>query len=60
MVHVYNLRATLKMAQMVCLTDESELPIQQEDLLVNLQDSKDIVLNLLEQFDALFVSTKHA
>lgn len=46
-VHYYNLKSTLKQPQVIVSTDPEFLPIPDE-LLVNLEDSKELVLNLLE------------
>ena len=47
-VHYYNLKSTLKQPQMVINTDDDPdfLPLP-EDLMVNLSDSKDLVIELL-------------
>ena len=54
-VHYYNLKSTLKQPQMIVNTDEDPdfLPMP-EDLMVNLADSKDLVIELLKQLPVMF------
>jgi len=54
-VHFYNLRPTLKQPQMFVVSDVESifLPLP-EDLLVDLTDSKELVLNLLENLPNYF------
>jgi protein transport protein SEC24 len=54
-VHYYNLKSTLKQPQMIVNTDDDPdfLPIP-EDLMVNLADSKDLVMELLNQLPVMF------
>ena len=48
-VHFYNLRPTLKQPQMFVVSDVEQMFLPQpEDLLVLLQESQDLVINLLE------------
>jgi protein transport protein SEC24 len=54
-VHFYNLKPTLKQPQMMVITDsENVFMPQPEDLLVNLQDSYDLVMNLLDNMPMYF------
>lgn len=57
-VHYYNLKSTLKQPQMIVNTDDDPdfLPIP-EDLMVNLTDSKDLVIELLTQLPVMFQDT---
>ena len=54
-VHYYNLKSTLKQPQMIVNTDEDPdfLPMP-EDLIVNLTDSKELVIELLRQLPVMF------
>jgi protein transport protein SEC24 len=54
-VHYYNLKSTLKQPQMIVNTDDDHdfLPMP-EDLMVNLMDSKDLILELLNQLPVMF------
>lgn len=54
-VHYYNLKSTLKQPQMIVNTDDDPdfLPIP-EDLMVNLADSKELVIELLNQLPRMF------
>jgi protein transport protein SEC24 len=54
-VHYYNLKSTLKQPQMIVNTDDDPdfLPLP-EDLMVNLTDSKDLVIELLNQLPVMF------
>lgn len=55
-VHYFNLKSSLKLPQMLVISDLSEasqLPIP-EDLLVNLQDSRHVVDNLLDALPQMF------
>ena len=48
-VHFYNLRSTLKQPQMFVVTDIDQIYLPQpEDLVVNLQDSLEQVITLLD------------
>jgi len=57
-VHYYNLKSTLKQPQMIVNTDDDHdfLPIP-EDLMVNLADSKDLVIELLTQLPVMFADS---
>ncbi|CDW76512.1 sec23 sec24 trunk domain containing protein [Stylonychia lemnae] len=58
-VHFYNLRSTLKQPQMFVTTDTEQIFIPQpEDLVVNLSDSYDLVINLLDNLPQYFVKTQ--
>ena len=51
----YNLRPTLKQPQMFVLTDVQEMFLPQpEDMIVNLSDSYDLVINLLDNLPSFF------
>lgn len=54
----FNLRSTLKQPQMMVVTDTTDafLP-QPDDLLVNLSDSYDLVLTLLDNFQNYFANS---
>lgn len=54
-VHYYNLKSTLKQPQMIVNTDDDPdfLPIP-EDLMVNLADSKELVIDLLNNLPVMF------
>jgi len=54
-VHYYNLKSTLKQPQMIVNTDDDPdfLPLP-EDLMVNLEDSKELVTELLNQLPVMF------
>ena len=54
-VHYYNLKSTLKQPQMIVNTDDDPdfLPLP-EDLMVNLTDSKDLIIELLNQLPVMF------
>lgn len=54
-VHYYNLKSTLKQPQMIVNTDDDPdfLPIP-EDLMVNLADSRELVIELLSQLPIMF------
>ncbi|KRX08468.1 Zinc finger, Sec23/Sec24-type [Pseudocohnilembus persalinus] len=56
-IHLYNMKPSLKQPQMVVLTDpkETELPFP-DDLLVNVQDSKENILSLLDSMQNMFKS----
>jgi protein transport protein SEC24 len=54
-VQFYNLRPTLKQPQMFVLTDIQEMFLPQpEDMIVNLSDSYDLVVNLLDNLPSFF------
>lgn len=54
-VQFYNLRPTLKQPQMFVTTDVSEIFLPQpEDMIVNLSDSYDLVMNLLDNLPTYF------
>ena len=58
-VHFYNLRPTLKQPQMFVVTDiEAVYLPQPEDLLVNLTDSQELVISLLDSLPTLFAKTQ--
>jgi len=54
-IHFYNLKSTLRQPQVIINTEHTMdfLPVP-EDLLVNLQDSKHLVLDLLERLPEMF------
>lgn len=58
-VHFYNLRPTLKQPQMFVVSDVEQifLPVP-DDLLVDLNDSRDIIINLLENLPSYFQKTQ--
>lgn len=57
-LYYFNLRSTLKQPQMLIMPQQAELQLPiPEDLLVNLTDSYDLVLNLLESFENYFVDS---
>lgn len=59
-VQFYNLRSILKQPQMLVITDsENVFMPQPEDLLVNLADSYDLVMNLLDNLPQYFVKTTY-
>ena len=54
-VHFYNLRSTLKQPQMLVVTDIEQVYLPQpEDLVVELQDSLELVTTLLDSLPSLF------
>jgi protein transport protein SEC24 len=54
-IHFYNLKSTLKAPQMLVVSDITDVIMPSpEDLLVNLQDSRDIVEALLDSLPAMF------
>ena len=57
-VHFYNLKPTLKQPQIIINTDPSIdfLPVP-EDLLVNLEDSKQLILDLLEWIPQIYADS---
>eukprot|EP00347_Sterkiella_histriomuscorum_P022014 403331985 len=58
-VHFYNLRSTLKQPQMFVTTDIDQIFLPQpDDLLVNLTDSYDLVINLLDNLPSYFAKTQ--
>jgi len=58
-VHFYNLRPTLKQPQMFVVSDIEEMFLPQpEDLLVNLSDSQELVINLLDNLPLYFAKTQ--
>lgn len=59
-LYFFNLRQTLKQPQMMVVTDTNPifLPCMPEDLLVNLADSYDLVLNLLDNFGNYFANSQ--
>jgi len=60
-VHFYNLKSTLKQPQMMVVTDAENIFMPQtEDLLVNLHDSYDLVINLLDNMPNYFLSNHTA
>lgn len=60
-VQFYNLKPTLKQPQMIVMTDPENVFLPQpEDLLVNLQESYDLVLNLLDNLPNYFKSANTA
>lgn len=59
-VQFYNLRSILKQPQMLVVTDsENVFMPQPEDLLVNLADSYELVINLLDNLPQYFVKTTY-
>ena len=58
-VHFYNMKQKLKQPHMMVITDLDDmfLPIPDE-LLINLSESKDMLLNLLDSFNNMFVNTQ--
>ena len=57
-LYFFNLRPTLKQPQMMIITDTSEAYLPQpDDMLVNLSDSFDLVLSLLENFHTYFANS---
>lgn len=57
-VHFYNLRSTLKQPQMLVVTDIEAIYLPQpEDLLVNLSESMELVIALLDSLPSLFAKT---
>ena len=58
-VHFYNMKQKLKQPHMMVMTDLDDmfLPIPDE-LLINLSESKDMLLNLLDSFNNMFVNTQ--
>lgn len=56
-VHYYNLKNTLKQPQMIVNTDELDFLPMPEDLMVNLADSKGLVLDLLRQLPIMFADS---
>jgi len=60
-VQFYNLRSILKQPQMMVITDTENIFMPQpEDLLVNLHESYDLVMNLLDNMPYYFQSTTTA
>ena len=60
-VQFYNLKPTLKQPQMIVMTDPENVFLPQpEDLLVNLQESYDLVLNLLDNLPNYFKTANTA
>jgi protein transport protein SEC24 len=59
-LYFFNLRQTLKQPQMMVVTDTNPvfLPCMPDDLLVNLSDSYELVLNLLDNFGNYFVNSQ--
>lgn len=58
-VHFYNLKSILKQPQMMVITDTENVFLPQpEDFLVNLTDSYDLVINLLDNLPNYFANTK--
>lgn len=58
-VQFYNLKSTLKQPQMMVMTDPENFFLPQpEDLLVNLADSYDLIINLLDNMPQYFVKTQ--
>lgn len=54
-IHFYNLKASLKAPQMLVVSDISDVIMPSpEDLLVNLQDSREVVDALLDSLPAMF------
>lgn len=54
-VHFYNMRPSLKQPQMIVVNDLEELflPVPDE-LIINLSESKEMLLNLLDSFNSMF------
>lgn len=59
-IYFFNLRSTLKSPQMLVVTDTNPvfLPCLPDDLLVNLSDSNELVLNLLDNFPNYFINSQ--
>lgn len=59
-LYFFNLRQTLKQPQMMVVTDTNPvfLPCMPDNLLVNLSDSCDLVLNLLDNFANYFLNSQ--
>lgn len=58
-IHFYNLKSILKQPQMMVITDTDNVFMPQpEDFLVNLAESYDLVVNLLDNLPNYFVNTK--
>lgn len=54
-IHFYNLKSSLKAPQMLVVSDITDVIMPSpEDLLVNLQDSRDVVEQLLDSIPAMF------
>lgn len=54
-IHFYNLKSTLKAPQMLCISDITDVIMPSpEDLLVNLQDSRNLVDMLLDSIPSMF------
>ena len=54
-VHFYNLKSTLKQPQMMVITDSDNVFMPQpDDLLVNLTDSYELIINLLDNMPMYF------
>lgn len=54
-IHFYNLKASLKAPQMLVVSDITDVIMPSpEDLLVNLQDSRDVVDALLDSLPTMF------
>ena len=60
-VHFYNLKPVLKQPQMLVMTDPDQFFLPQpEDLLVNLNESYDLILNLLDNMPNYFARVQTA
>jgi protein transport protein SEC24 len=58
-VHFYNLRSTLKQPQIFVVTDIDQVYLPQpEDLVVNIQDSMELVTSLLDSLPTLFAKNQ--
>ncbi|CAM9134252.1 unnamed protein product, partial [Ectocarpus fasciculatus] len=58
-IHFYNLKSSLKAPQMLVVSDISDVILPSpEDLLVNLQDSREIVEQLLDSLPTMFKSSE--
>lgn len=58
-IHFYNLKSTLKAPQMLVVSDITDVILPSpEDLLVNLQDSKDIIDQLLDSLPGMFKASE--
>lgn len=61
-LYYFNLRSTLKQPQMLVIPDTNDifLPCQNDDLMVSLSESYELVINLLDNFNNYFVNQQSA
>lgn len=61
-LYYFNLRSTLKQPQMMVIPDTQDIysPCQNDDLMVSLTDSYELVLNLLDNFANYFTNSQAA